>query len=90
MINKLNAFLTFALVLSALALVKTQYEGRRLFIELERTRAASRQLDIEWARLQLDQSTLGKHERIEGVARRELNMLALTPERTQYLSMEAK
>lgn len=90
MINKLNAFLTFALVLSALTLVKTQYEGRRLFIELERARAASRQLDLEWTQLQLDQSTLGKHARIDSVARRDLHMLSLTPERTQYLSAEAK
>ncbi len=64
MINKINALLTFCLVLSALALVKSQYEGRRLFIELERARAQARQLEIEWTQLQLDQSTLGKHARI--------------------------
>ena len=46
----------------------------------------ARQLDTEWSQLQLDQSTLGKHARIEEIARRELNMTQLTPNRTQYLT----
>lgn len=90
MSSKISVLLTFFLVLSALSLVRAQYEGRRLFIELERAHAAGRQLEIEWNQLQLDQSTLGKHARIEAVAKRELHMLALTPERTQYLATEAK
>ncbi len=90
MISKICGLLTIGLMLSALALVKSQYEGRRLYIELERAKAQARQLEIEWTQLQLDQSTLGKHARIESVARRDLQMLALTPERTQYLSMESK
>ncbi|MBI3230896.1 MAG: cell division protein FtsL, partial [Burkholderiales bacterium] len=76
MIGKINALLTLLLVLSALALVKSQYDGRRLFIELERAHANARQLELEWTQLQLDQSTLGKHARIENVARRELHMVA--------------
>jgi cell division protein FtsL len=87
---RLNLVLTIALVLCALSLVNAQYQARRLFIELERAQAQSRQLDIEWAQLQLDQSTLGKHARIEANARRDLNMVALTPARTQYLMVGAK
>ena len=87
---RLNLLLTSVLVLCALSLVNAQYQSRRLFIELERAQANSRQLDIEWAQLQLDQSTLGKHSRIEASARRELNMVPLTPARTQYLSVEGK
>lgn len=82
--------LTAALVVCALATVNAQYQSRRLFIELERAQAAARQLDIEWAQLQLDQSTLGKHARIEAVARGDLNMVGVTPDRTQYLTPEAK
>lgn len=90
MSGKLSALLTILLVASALSLVRSQYEARRIFIELERANAKQRQLEVEWSQLQLDQSTLGKHARIEAVAKKELKMVALTAERTQYLSMEAK
>lgn len=89
MSGRVNLVLTIALMLCALALVNAQYQSRRLFIELERAQAAARQLDIEWAQLQLDQSTLGKHARIEANARRELKMVSVTPERTQYLTQGA-
>jgi hypothetical protein len=42
--------------------------ARHLFIELGNWHPA-RQLDIDWAQLQLDQSTLGKNARIEQIAR---------------------
>jgi cell division protein FtsL len=87
---RLNLVLTTVLVLCALSLVNAQYQARQLFIELERTQAQSRQLDIEWSQLQLDQSTLGKHARIEASARRDLSMVALTPARTEYLTVSAK
>ena len=90
MSGRVNLILTVGLVLCALSLVNAQYQARHQFIELERAQAAARQLDIEWAQLQLDQSTLGKHARIEANARRDLNMVAVTPARTQYLTMGAK
>ncbi len=78
------------LVGCALSLVRAQYEARRLFIELEQAQTLARQLDVEWSQLQLDQSMLGKHARLAELARRDLNMVPLTPERTQYLKAEAK
>ncbi len=88
MSGKVNLVLAALLVACGLSLVNAQYRARILFIELERAQSQSRQLDIEWAQLQLDQSTLGKHARIEQIARRDLNMTPLTAERTQYLSAE--
>ena len=90
MIGRMNVVLTVMLVLCALSLVNAQYQARRLFIELERAQAATKQLDLEWAQLQLDQSTFGKHARIESNARRDLNMLTVTPDRTQYLTPGGK
>lgn len=87
---RLNVVLTALLVLCALWLVNLQYRARHLFIELERSQQKTRQLDIEWSQLQLDQSTLGKNARIEQIAHNELGMVPLTPERTQYLSREGK
>lgn len=90
MTGKLNILLTALLVASALSLVNARYQARHLFIDLERLTQQARQLDIDWAQLQLDQSTLGKNERIEQIARQDLNMMQLTPERTQYLTEGAK
>ncbi|GAA4023331.1 cell division protein FtsL [Actimicrobium antarcticum] len=90
MSGRLNLVMTILLVLCALSLVNAQYQARRLFIELESAQALARQLDIEWSQLQLDQSTLGKHARIEAIARRDLNMVALTSARIQYLTAGAK
>jgi cell division protein FtsL len=90
MTGRLNFLLTILLVGCALSLVNAQYQARELFIELERAQSLGRQLDVEWAQLQLDQSTLGKNARIEMIARRDLNMISLTPQRTQYLTVGAK
>ena len=89
MSGHMNLILIALLVASALSLVNSQYQSRRLFIELERAQAQARQLEIEWAQLQLDQSSLGTHARIEANASRSLNMIAVTPTRTQYLSKGA-
>jgi len=86
MSGRINFILAAVLVLCALSLVNAQYQARRLFIELERAQAAAKQLDIEWAQLQLDQSTLGKHARIEANARQALKMVPVTAARTQYLT----
>ncbi|HSY27758.1 MAG TPA: cell division protein FtsL [Burkholderiaceae bacterium] len=90
MSGRINSILLAALVLCALSLVNAQYHARQLFIELERAQTQTRQLDIEWSQLQLDQSTLGLHSRIDALARRDLNMVPVSHERTQYLTMEAK
>lgn len=79
-----------ALLVCALIVVRTQYQARHLFIELERAQTEARQLEVEWAQLQLDQSNLGKHERIEANAIKYLNMIPVTPDRTQYLTLAEK
>ncbi len=88
--GKINLFLVAMLVGCALSLVNAQYRARHLFSDLEVMQQKARQLDIDWAQLQLDQSTLGKNARIEQIARTDLNMTPLTPARTQYLTEGAK
>ena len=87
---KINIVLAALLVACALSVVNARYQSRHLFIELEHLQQQARQLDIDWAQLQLDQSSLGKNERIERIARDELNMTPLTPARTQYLTEGGK
>ncbi len=86
MSGKANLVLTALLVGCALSLVNAQYQARHLLNDLEILQQQARQLDIDWSQLQLDQSTLGKNARIEQIARTELNMMPLTPARTQYLT----
>ena len=90
MTGKINIVLSAVLVTCALSLVNAQYQARNLFIELGKLEQQAKQLDIDWAQLQLDQSTLGKNARIEQIARTDLNMAPLTPARTQYLTEGAK
>ncbi|MFK3738059.1 cell division protein FtsL [Massilia sp. TN1-12] len=87
---KINIVLTVLLVGCALSVVNARYTARHLFIDLERLQQQQRQLEIDWAQLQLDQSTLGKNERIEQIARSQLNMAPLSPARTQYLTEGGK
>jgi len=62
--------LIFALVcvMSALALVYTKHESRKLFIELGALNSERDKLNIEWGQLQIEQSTWATHARIEKVA----------------------
>jgi cell division protein FtsL len=84
--GKLNLVLVALLVGCALSLVNAQYQARNLFVTLGKLESRAHQLDIDWAQLRIDQSTLGKNARIEQIARTELNMAPLTPARTQYLT----
>ena len=89
MTGRLCILLTIMLVGCALSVVSAQYKARSLLIELERAQSAARQLDVDWAQLQLDQSTLGKNARIEELARRDLGMVPVSSARTQYLTVGA-
>jgi cell division protein FtsL len=88
--QRLNPLLALGLVLCALMLVNSQHQVRQLFIELERAQEKTRQLEIEAKELELKQSTLGQHARIEASAKRDLNMILLTPANTMYLTAETK
>jgi cell division protein FtsL len=85
MTGKINAVLTALLVMCGLSVVNARYQRNHLVNDIEKLATQQRQLDIDWSQLQLDQSTLGKNERIEQIARANLNMAPLSPARTQYL-----
>ena len=90
MSSRLSVLLLIALLSCALVLVRTQHQARHLFIEVERSQTESRQLEVEWSQLQLEQSNLGKHERIEASASKDLNMVPVNAERTQYITLNSK
>jgi cell division protein FtsL len=76
---RLNLALVVALVCCALSTVASNHRARNVFVELEREQARSRQLDIEWGQLQLEQSTWANHARVEKIAREKLHMQTPAP-----------
>jgi cell division protein FtsL len=78
------------LMVCALLLVNSQFQARRLFIELERSKVRQRELETEWSQLQLDQSNLARHARVDLLARTSLGMSSPSASRTQYLTAGAK
>ncbi len=69
--------LVFAVVCvtSAVALVYTKHESRKLFVELEALTQERDELNIEWSQLQIEQSTWATHARIEQVATDNLSLV---------------
>jgi len=67
--------LLLALVMgSAFAVVYSKHESRKFFVELQHVRQQIDELDIDWGRLQLEQSAWSAHGRIESIARKRLGM----------------
>jgi len=59
---------------SALAVVWSNHQSRKLFAELQAQQKQRDDLDVEWGRLQLEQSTFATHGNVEVVARQRLGM----------------
>jgi cell division protein FtsL len=69
----------------ALSLVAAQQRARKLFISLDRAQIEERKLNQDWLRLEYEQRNLSKSARIRDVARNQLRMVPISPERTLYL-----
>ena len=86
MMNRLNVLLLIGLVLSAMYLVKTSYESRRLFAELDKLQNEQRRLDVDHQRLLTERQAEATNLRVERVAREKLRMQPATPAVTQYVT----
>jgi cell division protein FtsL len=73
-------------VMSAMALVYTKHEARKLFVELETLTHERDELNIEWGQLQIEQSTWATHARIEQVALDKLSLVR--PQSTEIFVIE--
>ena len=74
MMTRLNVVLLVALVVCALSLVTSRHQSRKLFVDLERAQALTRNYDVEYGQLQIEQSTWAMPARIEKIAREQLRM----------------
>jgi cell division protein FtsL len=66
-------------------LVAAQQRARKLFISLDRAQIEERKLNQDWLRLEYEQRNLSKSARIRDIARNQLRMVPISPERTLYL-----
>ena len=83
--TRLNLVLLLAVLASALYLVRTQYESRRLYVELEKAITRNRALETENERLQVEKRAQATPLRVEKLAKDKLQMRTVTPAITQYV-----
>ncbi|MCY7314281.1 MAG: cell division protein FtsL [Rubrivivax sp.] len=83
--TRINVLLLMALLASCLALVRSAYESRRVFTELDRAQREQRQLDADHTRLDAERQAQATPRLVEKVAREKLRMSTATPAITAYV-----
>ena len=68
------AILVVAVFASAIEVVLCQHESRKLFVQIQSLNRVRDNLNEQWGRLQLEQSTWATADRIETLARTKLGM----------------
>ena len=82
---RLNLLLLAALAACALALVSSQHQARKLYVELQKEQEFAKQIEVEWGQLQLEASTWATHARVEKLATRTLGMRVPPASRVQIV-----
>ena len=85
MLLRLNILLLIVTIVSAMALVQSQYESRKLFTELDQTLAQARQLETDQQRLQVEKRAQATPLRLEQLARDKIGMQTTTPAVSVYV-----
>ena len=88
--TRVNVLLFLAILASAIYLVRTQYDSRRLFTEFDRARSEAHKLELERERLDLERRAQATPLRVEKIARERLNMRTITPAISQYVDPTGK
>jgi len=70
----ISAIMVVVLIWVLVDYVYYQNETRKLFAETQKIEKEKLELNTDWARLQIEKSTLVANNRIEQVAREQLNM----------------
>ncbi len=83
--TRLNLVLLIAVIASALYLVQTQYESRRLYAEIDKAVSEARKIQLENERLQVEKRAQATPLRVEKLAKEKLQMRTASPAITQYV-----
>lgn len=84
--TRLNLVLLAAVIASAMYLVRTQYESRSLFVQLEKATADARKIELDNERLEVERRAQATPLRVERLARDKLSMRTTTPAITEYVA----
>jgi len=79
------AVLLVAVLVTSLAVVYSRHQERKLFIELQALGYEKDDMDVEYGQLQLEQSTLTTHGKVEHAARTRLGMMSPAPRQVQII-----
>ena len=66
--------LWLAVLATSVQVIYARHQARALFVRLEKLNAERDALDMDWGRLQLEQSYWSSHALVEGVANAKLKM----------------
>jgi cell division protein FtsL len=88
--TRLNLVLLAIVVACGLALVTSQHQARKLYVELQKEQELAKDFEVEWGQLQLEQSTWAMHARVEKIAARDLAMRMPAPSRIQVVTPAAE
>jgi len=84
-VARLDALLLLLTIACALGVVTSQHKARKLFVTWQNEKERAQQMDVEWGKLQLEQSTLVAPARVERIARQQLQMQAPGKEQMRYV-----
>lgn len=82
---RINLLVLAALIACALALVTSQHQARKLYVELQKEQDRAKALEVEWGQLQLEASTWATHARVEKLAVGKLGMRVPPAARVQVV-----
>lgn len=69
-----TSLLVLVVMASAIGVVYAKHRNRMLYVELNHLQQHQDEINVDWGRLQLEQSTWATHGRVENVARKKLGM----------------
>ncbi len=84
--TRFNVLLLLLAIGSAMLVIRTQYQSRLLYTELDRAIVEARRLELEHERLQVEKRAQATSLRVETLAREKLKMRTATPAITQYVT----
>lgn len=79
------AALSVVLLLSALAVIFSKYQTRRIFTEIQKMEKQLDFYEVEWGRLQLEMTMLTEENRVEIEARNRLKLIMPERDKIVYL-----
>lgn len=79
--------LIVAVLASGIGGVYVKHKSRKLFVQLQEMERQRDNLEIEWGKLRIEQSTWASHGRVENMARADLSMIE--PPQSTIMAIES-